>query len=123
MIETVYDGQELTSEFLDDLFISIREKVPEDQWVEIKKTPEMAVAGIKYLIDCGMFGAKFRVVFNDAFTSFKKEVIHEKRVHQYQKHWQDNISDISKETQQLIGSQYTSKRKSSNTKSKKHVKR
>ena len=65
-------GQTVTNEFLDQLFQSIREKIPYNQWVDIKKNHDQVVAGLKHMIDQDMYGAEFNVVFNSEFTKFKK---------------------------------------------------
>jgi len=72
MIETVKDGVELSGEFLDDLFVSIRDKVPGNRWVPITKDHERVIAGIKYIIDCCCYGESFYVSFNEQYTHFKK---------------------------------------------------
>ena len=73
MIETVQDGVELSGEFLDDLFVSIRDKVPAGKWVPITKDHERVVAGIRHIIDCRCYGVtEWDVVFNNEFTHFRK---------------------------------------------------
>jgi len=71
-IEGVVDGIELSSEFLDELFVAIRDKLPFDKWVLISKDRDRAVAGIKHLIDCRMYGEEMDVSFNSEFTHFRK---------------------------------------------------
>jgi len=72
MIETVKDGVELSSEFLDDLWIAIRDKVPAGKWVPITKDHDRVIAGVKHIIDCRCYGEKFDVAFNEEYTHFKK---------------------------------------------------
>ena len=72
MVEAVTHGQELESEFLDTLFKSIQDSVPDRQWVEIKKNHDQVIAGIKHIIDSDCYGANFEIVFNNSYTHFKK---------------------------------------------------
>jgi hypothetical protein len=72
MIETVKDGVELSTELLDDLFVSIRDKVPGDKWIPITKDHERVVAGIKHIIDCGCYGSNFDIALHENMTHFKK---------------------------------------------------
>lgn len=67
-------GQELTEEFLDELFVSIIVKIPDKKWVEIKKNRDQVIAGIKHLIDMDFYGQDIEVVFNNEFTHFKKRL-------------------------------------------------
>jgi len=75
MAEIITHGQELSSEFLDELFVSIKDKAPDRTWIEIKKNHERVVAGIKHMIDCSCFGAEFELVFNPTYAYFKKRVV------------------------------------------------
>lgn len=72
MIEAEAHGQKLTSEFLDDLFVSIRDKIPFDNWVEIKKNYDQVIAGLKHIIDNRCYNSDFEIVFNSEYTYFKK---------------------------------------------------
>jgi len=72
MIETVKDSVELSTEFLDDLFVAIRDKLPGDTWVPITKDHTRVIAGIKYLIDCRSYGANFDIALHPKMTHFKK---------------------------------------------------
>ncbi len=76
VIEVVVDGIELDSGFLDELFLAIRDKLPNGKWAPITKDRDRVVAGVKYLIDCAMFGADFDVAFNEDYTHFKKIAAH-----------------------------------------------
>ena len=73
-MEVEAHGQELTTEFLDHLFVSILKDIPDGKWIEIKKNHDQVKAGIKHLIDMEFYGAKLVVVFNNEFTHFKKQV-------------------------------------------------
>jgi len=72
MIETVMDSVELSTEFLDDLFVAIRDKLPGDKWVPITKDHTRVIAGIKYLIDCRSYGENFDIALHENMTHFKK---------------------------------------------------
>lgn len=72
MVETVKDGVELSSDFLDDLFVAVRDKIPAGQWVPISKDHERVIAGIKYLIDCRSYGENFDIALHEKMTHFKK---------------------------------------------------
>ena len=72
MIETVKDSVELSTEFLDDLSVAIRDKLPGDKWVPITKDHTRVIAGIKYLIDCASYGANFDIALHPKMTHFKK---------------------------------------------------
>jgi hypothetical protein len=74
MIEVTTHGQDLTAEWLDELFVSIRDRIPDRQWVEITKNKEKVIAGVKHIIDCDCFGANFELVFNNDYTHFKKRI-------------------------------------------------
>jgi len=74
MIEVEAHGQALTTEFLDELFVSIIDKIPDKKWVEITKNKDQVIAGIKHLIDMDFYGEKIEVVFNSEFTHFKKRL-------------------------------------------------
>ena len=77
MIETVKDDVELSTEFLDDLFVAIRDKLPGDKWVPITKDHTRVIAGIKYIIDMGCYGLNIDIVFNSKYTHFRKHVYKE----------------------------------------------
>lgn len=80
MIETVYEGVELSTEFLDDLWIAITVKVPAGVWVPITKDHERVTAGLKYIIDCKCYGeTEFDVVFNQEYTHFRKNAYPKKK--------------------------------------------
>lgn len=72
MIETVVDGIELDDKFLDDLFVAIRDKIPSDIWVPIKKDHERVVSGLKYIIDCRCYGENFDLALHENMTHFRK---------------------------------------------------
>jgi len=72
MIETVKDNVGLSTEFLDDLFLAIRDKLPGDTWVPITKDHTRVIAGIKYLIDCRSYGENFDIALHPKMTHFKK---------------------------------------------------
>jgi len=72
MVEVEAHGQELTDEFLDHLFVSIINDIPDRKWIEIKKNHDQVTAGIKHLIDMDMYGEKIEVVFSEDYTHFKK---------------------------------------------------
>jgi len=74
-----YHGQELETKFLDDLWLSILNKVPIGDWVAITKNHDHVVAGIKHFIDCACFGEKMTLVFNNEFTKFRKDEYKSKR--------------------------------------------
>ena len=74
MVEIRAHGQELTKEFLDHLFVSIINDIPDKKWIEIKKNHDQAKAGIKHLIDVEFYGEPIDVVFNNEFTHFKKRL-------------------------------------------------
>ena len=76
-MEVVAHGQELDSDFLDSLFTSVLEKVPEGKWVKISKNHDAVVAGLKHLIDMSFYGEKIDVSFNDDYTYFKKTIVRE----------------------------------------------
>ena len=71
MVETVKDNVELSTEFLDDLFVAIRDKLPGDTWVPITKDHTRVIAGIKYLIDCRSYGENFDIALHPKMTHFK----------------------------------------------------
>lgn len=83
MVEVVAHGQELTTEFLDLMFVSLRDSIPVNQWVEIRKNPDLAIAGIKHIIDLDYYGHNMEIVFNDDFTHFKKRVHKELQPHPF----------------------------------------
>ena len=66
------DSVELSTEFLDDLFVAIRDKLPGDKWVPITKDHTRVIAGIKYLIDCRSYGENFDIALHEKMTHFKK---------------------------------------------------
>ena len=72
MIELVLDGVELDSQFLDDLWVAIRDKVPADTWVPIKKDHQRVVAGLKHIVDCRCYGEDFDLALHEKMTHFKK---------------------------------------------------
>jgi len=76
-VEVIAHGQELSGEYLDKLFCSIRDQVPVGQWVRIQNQVLQATAGIKHLIDMDMYGCDMDIVFNNEFTHFKK-IVHAK---------------------------------------------
>lgn len=73
-----YHGQELESKFLDDLWLSVLNKVPADKWVQITKNNDKVVAGIKHFIDCACFGEPIEMTLNDNHTKFMKNGIKRK---------------------------------------------
>jgi hypothetical protein len=72
MIETVKDNVELSTDFLDDLFVAIRDKLPGNQWVPITKDHERVIAGIKHIIDNRSYGENFDIALHPKMTHFKK---------------------------------------------------
>jgi len=72
MVESVVDGIDLETDFLDDLFVAIRDKLPGDKWVPITKDHKRVVAGVKHIIDCRCYGANFDLVLHESMTHFKK---------------------------------------------------
>lgn len=72
MVEVVVDGAELESQFLDDLFIAIRDKLPVNTWVPITKDHQRVIAGVKHIIDCRSYGENFDIALHDNMTHFKK---------------------------------------------------
>jgi len=72
MIEVEAHGQELTAEFLDHLFVSILNDIPDNKWVEITKNHDQVIAGLKHIIDMDVYGYKMDIVFNNDFTHFRK---------------------------------------------------
>ncbi len=72
MIEAVKDGVELSGEFLNDLFVAIRDKLPGDRWVPITKDHARVIAGLKYLTDCHSYGENFDIALHPKMTHFKK---------------------------------------------------
>jgi hypothetical protein len=69
-----YHGQELADDFLDKLWVSICDRIPDNVWVPIRKNEEQVVAGIKHFIDVACYGSSFDISFNSDYTKFKKHV-------------------------------------------------
>jgi len=92
-VEVVAHGQKLTEGFLDELFVSIRDKIPERMWIEVTKNHDLVIAGIKYLIDEGMYGESFEVVFNPSYTHFKKREVNTKHRSVYEGKFMSSFSD------------------------------
>lgn len=65
-------GQELSSEFIDTLLVSIVDEVPDRQWVLIRKNHDQVIAGIKHLIDKDCFGEQIELVLSSDYIYFKK---------------------------------------------------
>ena len=84
MVEIVLDGIELEDTFLDDLFVAIRDKIPQNKWIKITKNKNEVVAGIKHMIDMGYYGLNIDVVFNPEYSHFKKCVYDEKKPHPFE---------------------------------------
>ena len=85
MIEAVHDGVELSSEFLDDLWLAIVHKVPAGKWVPITKDHDMVIAGLKLFMDCSFYGeTEWDIVFNSEFTHFKKSEYPKKKKHPFE---------------------------------------
>ena len=72
MVEIVLDGIELEDTFLDDLFVAIRDKIPADTWVPIKKDHQRVLSGLKHIIDCRCYGENFDIALHEKMTHFKK---------------------------------------------------
>jgi len=73
-MEVAAHGQELTTKFLDQLFVSILYDIPDRKWVEIRKNNDQVIAGIKHIVDMDVYGQNIEIVFNDEFTHFKKRI-------------------------------------------------
>jgi len=72
MVEIVLDGIELEDTFLDELWVAIRDKIPADTWVPIKKDHQRVLSGLKHIIDCACYGENFDVALHENMTHFKK---------------------------------------------------
>ena len=66
------DGIELDTQFLDELWVAIRDKIPSDTWVPIKKDHQRVLSGLKHIIDCRCYGENFDVALHEKMTHFKK---------------------------------------------------
>jgi len=69
-----YHGVEVSDKFLDDLWVSICDRIPDNTWIPISKNHEMVVAGIKHFIDVVCYNAGFDISLNNDMTKFKKHV-------------------------------------------------
>jgi len=102
-MEVEAHGQELTTEFLDHMFVSLRDSVPINQWVEIRKNHDLAVASIKHIIDLGYYGHNMEITFNDSFTHFKKRVHKELQPHPFlRKYVTDHLPEYWAKQDQLV---------------------
>jgi hypothetical protein len=72
MVEVIVDGIELDAEFLDELFVAIRDRLPGDVWIPITKDHQRVIAGIKQIIDCRCYGAGFDIALHNSMKYFKK---------------------------------------------------
>jgi hypothetical protein len=68
-------GVELTDGFLDELWVSICEKIPPNQWIPIRKNHEKVVAGIKHFIDMRCYGSSFDISLDKEGNRFKKHEV------------------------------------------------
>jgi len=72
MVEIVLDGIELEDTFLDELWVAIRDKIPPDTWVPIKKDHQRVLSGLKHIIDCRCYGENFDLVLHEKMTHFRR---------------------------------------------------
>lgn len=69
---TLVHGQELSNEFLDEMWDAIINKIPANKLVQITKNYDQAVAAIKHFIDLKCYNENFDLSFSSDFKCFRK---------------------------------------------------